>query len=391
MSRGFTDDELEDNLQRARQLCRELADEAALAPVVIGLARLHLWRANRTALEELARQEESLAERVSDRRLLVQLHTQLAWIELVRGKHVCVVEHYQHVRMRHDPQAHQGLLFSFAGDPLVVALGASGVSLSLAGRLEQGWSDAAQGLARAEELHQPAGLTFALLYAGMVKHLRGEYDEVGRLAPKMIAFGHEYKFPLMVTLGGLLQGGMAIQRGAPKDGIALLTTGLAQYRAMGVQLLAPYFLSFLAEGYRRQGKVAEALQTVHEALNLTATHADVFWEAELYRQKGELTLQQKRQRATGNRQQAKKTDPRSLMPDAQVEAEACFLKAIEIARRQEAKLLELRAVTSLAWLWQRQGKKKKARHMLAEIYNWFTEGLDTKDLQAAKALLAELA
>jgi adenylate cyclase len=73
------------------------------------------------------------------------------------------------------------------------------------------------------------------------------------------------------------------------------------------------------------------------------------------------------------------------------EAEECFLKAIEIARKQSAKSLELRAVMSLAWLWQQQGKKKRARQMLAEIYNWFTEGFDTKDLQEAKALLKELA
>jgi DNA-binding winged helix-turn-helix (wHTH) protein/predicted ATPase len=402
MSRGFTDDELEDNLQQARQLCRELADEAALVPVVIGLARLHLWRANRAALGELARQEESLAERVTDRQLLVQLHTQLAWIELVRGNHACVVEHYQHVRMHHDPQARQGLLFSFVGDPLVVALGASGVSLSLTGWLDRGWSDAAQGLARTEKLHFPIPIvpSSALLYAAMVEHLRGEYDEVGRLAQKMRALGREYELPLVVTLGGLLQGGMVVQHSAPEDGVALLTTGLAQYRAAGAQLLIPYFLSFLAEGYRHQGKVAEALQAVHEALNLTATNLDVFWEAELYRQKGELTLVQSSVQSLGSSvraslkskvqsRESKSPSTQRPIPNTQ-EAEACFHQAIEIARRQEAKLLELRAMMSLARLWQQQGKKQAARQRLAEIYSWFTEGLDTKDLQEAKALLAEL-
>jgi len=74
----------------------------------------------------------------------------------------------------------------------------------------------------------------------------------------------------------------------------------------------------------------------------------------------------------------------------ETEAEACFWKAIEVARRQSAKSLELRASTSLARLWQQQGKKKEAHQMLAEIYGWFTEGFDTKDLQEAKALLDEL-
>jgi len=222
-----------------------------LVPVVVGLTRQYLFRANRAALEELARQEESLTERITDRQLLVQLHTQLAWVELIRGKHACTANHYQQVSRHHDLQAHQGLLFSYAGDPLVVALGASGVSLSLTGRLEQGWRDAAQGLARAEELHQLSVLTFTLLCAGMVKHLRGEYDEAGRFAQKIGALACEYELPLMVTLGALLQGGMAVQGGASEDGIALLTTGLAQYRAMGAQLLVPYFQSFLVEGYRQ--------------------------------------------------------------------------------------------------------------------------------------------
>jgi DNA-binding winged helix-turn-helix (wHTH) protein/tetratricopeptide (TPR) repeat protein len=405
VSRGFTDDELEGNLQRAQQLCRELQDEAALVPVVIGLTRRHLWCANRAALDELARQEESLAERLTDSQLLGQLHAQLAWTKLVRGKHVDVVKHYQHVRTHYDPQANQFIFSSFTGDPLVTALGASGVSLSQAGWLEQGWNHVAQGLACAAEPHQLAVLTFALLYAGLVKHLRGEYDEAWHLAQKMDALAREHELPLAVILGALLQGGMAVQRGAAEDGIALLTNGLAQYRATGTQLLVPYFLSFLAEGYGQQGQVVEALQAVHEALSLTATNLDVFWEAELYRLKGELLLNAERM-ANGKEARPKLNDERktkkkgqasspihhsSFITHRSVEAEACFLNAMEIARQQEARLLELRATMSLACLWQQQGKKKNARQMLSQIYNWFTEGLDTKDLQEAKALLVELA
>jgi predicted ATPase len=188
---------------------------------------------------------------------------------------------------------------------------------------------------------------------------------------------------------------MAVHHNTPEDGIALLTAGLGQCQTMGVYLLAPYFLSFLAEGYRCQGKGKEALQTVQDALTLTSTNLDVFWEAELYRLQGELTLAQpsvQSRESRGKKGPETKSDPpHSALGTPHAEAEACFLEAIEIARRQEAKLLELRATTSLARLWQQQGKQKEARQRLARIYHWFTEGLETKDLQAAKTVLAELA
>jgi adenylate cyclase len=130
-------------------------------------------------------------------------------------------------------------------------------------------------------------------------------------------------------------------------------------------------------------------------------------EAEFYRLKGELLLTQeiKNQNSKGKSQNFENTDPRPLMPDAPGEAEACFLKAIEIAQRQQARSLELRAVMSLVRLRQQQAtqqesrvtqheartKLKEARAMLADVYNWFTEGFDTKDLQEAKTLLESLA
>jgi hypothetical protein len=130
-----------------------------------------------------------------------------------------------------------------------------------------------------------------------------------------------------------------------------------------------------------------------------------WYDAELWRLKGELTLRQLKiknvkLKMTGAKEKGQKKlsavgsrlavpNTQHLTPSTQ-EAEACFLKAIDMARRQQAKSLELRAVTSLSRLWQQQGKKDEARQMLAEVYGWFTEGFDTKDLQEAKALLEEL-
>jgi predicted ATPase len=123
------------------------------------------------------------------------------------------------------------------------------------------------------------------------------------------------------------------------------------------------------------GQVAEGLTAVAEGLTMVDKSGERYWEAELSRLKGELTLQSHVQ---GSRSKVEE------------EAEACFLKAVEIARKQQAKSLELRAVMSLSRLWQHQGKKAEARQLLAEIYGWFTEGFDTKDLEEARALLAAL-
>ncbi len=141
-----------------------------------------------------------------------------------------------------------------------------------------------------------------------------------------------------------------------------------------------YFLALLAEAHGKAGQLEYGLAAVNEALTMMNKTEERFCEAELYRLKGTLTLQQANRRSTG----------RNPQPNGE-EAERCFLKAIDIARHQQAKSLELRAVTSLARLWQSQGKPCEAHSMLSTIYNWFTEGFDTKDLQEAKALLDELA
>jgi len=138
-------------------------------------------------------------------------------------------------------------------------------------------------------------------------------------------------------------------------------------------------LALLAEAYGGLGQAEKGLALLAEALAVVNNSRERHWEAELYRLRGELLLvpEGKRRRAKGKRQ-------------PWGEAETCFRQALDIARRQQAKSLELRAATSLARLWQRQGKRAEARKLLASIYDWFTEGFDTADLQEAKALLEEL-
>ena len=161
------------------------------------------------------------------------------------------------------------------------------------------------------------------------------------------------------------------EQGRDEEGIAQIRQGLADYRATGAEVKMPDSLALLAAVYKKRGQAEKGLNVVAEALARVEKTGGRLWEAELYRLKGELLLV--------------RDAPRPQV----VEAEACFQQALAIARRQQAKSWELRAATSLARLWQ-QSKRAEARELLAPVYNWFTEGFDTADLQEAKALLEEL-
>jgi len=180
---------------------------------------------------------------------------------------------------------------------------------------------------------------------------------------------------------------MLVEQGQGEEGITQMRQGMAAWQAMGAELFWPFCLALLTEAYGKVGQTEEGLNALAEALDTVHKTEERSREAELYRLKGELTLQQFK--IQGSRFKVEESSE-SGVRSPESEAEECFLRAVEIARRQEAKSLELRAVMSLSRLWQQQGKKDEARKLLAEIYGWFTEGFDTKDLQEAKALLEEL-
>jgi predicted ATPase len=227
-----------------------------------------------------------------------------------------------------------------------------------------------------------------LEFAAQVRQFRREGPLTQERAEAQIALSSEQGFPFRVASGTVLRGWALSEQGQGEEGIAQLRQGIAGVRATGAEVATPHWLALLAEGYGRDGQNGEGLKIVSEALAIADKNEERYYEVELYRLKGELTLQKHQVLST--------TSPgpnsQSLTPgtQAETEAEVCFLKAIEVARHQQAKSLELRAVMRLAKLWQRQGKQNEAHEMLAKIYGWFTEGLDTKDLQEAKVLLEEL-
>ena len=238
-----------------------------------------------------------------------------------------------------------------------------------------GYSDQAlhginEALTLAQELDHPFSLAFALTVATTVRQFRRDAEAVREGAEALIGLSTERGFAFWLAHGKILRGWALTVQGEGADGIAQMRQGLVAYRATGAELDRLYFLSLLAEGYEKVGQLEEGLTVLVEALAMADKTEERYWEAELHRRKGELLLMQQGQKVG--------------------EAEECFQKALETARRQQEKSLEVRAAMSLSRLWQQQGKQEEARQMLAEIYGWFTEGFDTADLKEAKALLEEL-
>jgi predicted ATPase len=205
-----------------------------------------------------------------------------------------------------------------------------------------------------------------------------------------------------------MQGWVQAARGQQQEGIVQLREGIADWQATGAALRLPYYLALLAEAQSNGGQEGDALSLLDVALAQGERTQERHYQAELYRLKGEFVLQSgfrgpaskittgprseawlERSRR-GHYQESSQPKSRILNPESRTEAETCFLKAIDIARKQKARSFELRATMSLARLWQQHGKAKQAHKMLSKIYNWFTEGFDTKDLQEAQALLEEL-
>jgi predicted ATPase len=185
-----------------------------------------------------------------------------------------------------------------------------------------------------------------------------------------MAFAEAQGFGLRYEQGRILRGWTLAMQGDAAEGVGQIRQGLAVYQSGGSRLGHPHHLGLLAEAYGQAGQPEAGLTVLAEALMLVAETEERWWEAELYWLQGSLLL-------------------RRPIPET-LRAEACFQQALAVALSQQAKALELRAAMSLSRLWQQQGKQDAARNLLVPIYNWFTEGFDTPDLQEAQALLTEL-
>jgi len=318
----------------------------------------------------LGEQLLTLAQQAEDSGMLVAAHRALGGVLYYLGAVASASIHFAQGMALYDPQQHRASAFLYGEDSGVICHILAAWTLWYLGSPAQALARSHEAVTVAQEVAHPFSVGYALMLAAIFHAFCREVSLTQERAEALISLATDQGFPQWKALGALLRGWALAQQGQAQEGIGLITQGMMAWRATGAEISRPYFLALLAEAHGTIGQPEAGLPVLTEALALVHTTGERWYEPELYRLKGVLLLQQS--------------------ADNQAEAESCFHHALEIARSQQAKSFELRAATSLARLWQRQGKRTEAHELLAPVYGWFTEGFDTADLQEAKALLDQL-
>jgi predicted ATPase len=392
-TQGFAAPEVEIIFDRARTLCETLKKTTLLPSTLQGLWVFHFVRGElRTALawgETLLQ----LAQHEHDAAALVQAHISLGAPFLFLGDLEHASQHMGQGITLYTLQHQQLSTQAYELDPGVFCRSYGGFARLCLGSIDQGEALCEEAVQLATTIKHPHSLALALTWATLARYFRGEYAAARAHAETLLALAREHAFPYWLGFGQITHGwtlGLVERWQEAREEIG---QGLAALRQTGTGLAIRSGIMLLADVYRKEGQGEAGRQLLAEFLDAGDEHAEQLWDVELHRLRGELTLQREakgwRLETSPPSSQASRLTPQ-VSRAVRREAEECFLKAIDLARQQQAKALELRATLSLARLWQCQGKHHKARNTLSEIYNWFTEGFDTKDLQEAKVLLEEL-
>jgi predicted ATPase len=244
------------------------------------------------------------------------------------------------------------------------------MALWFRGYADQAWAKNTEALDLARELAHPYTVSMTLIRAAFLGQFRREPPITRQWAEAAMAMAAEHGFLTHAAIGTILQGWTLAMHEQGAEGRLLIRQGIDAYQVSGAEMDRPYFLALLAESAYLGGEFEKGLAALDEAFEALRSGRNFFYEAELYRLQGTLLG--------------------AVSKDPSMEAEARYHQALDVARGQQAKSLELRATMSLGRLWQQQGKRDKARKLIAPVYHWFTEGFDTADLRDARTLLNEL-
>jgi predicted ATPase len=378
-TKGWAAPEVATAYRRAQALWERLGETPQHCWVLYGLCAWHAMRAEWQTARALMERVLALAQRVHHPTLCMHAHLGLGGILYCLGAFAAVRAHVDQGLALYDPQTHNPAVSDAVHDPEAVGHCVAAGALWHLGYPEQARQRLDAALTRAQELAHPFTQAQVFYYATMFALVRREVQVAGEWADALITLATAQGFPFQLAGGMLCRGRVLIEQGRHEEGMRQIRQSLAAQRATRAEAGQPYALAFLARAYGQAGQGHKGQQVLDEALTLVHRTGERCYEAELYRLKGELLLQE------GKSPKAQSLEQRLA------EAEQSFRQALAVARRQQAKSLELRAAMSLSRLWQQQGKLAEARELLAPIYGWFTEGFDTADLQDAKALLEELA
>ena len=366
--KGFAAPETGRAYARARELWEQLGSPSEFLRVPWGQSIYHMYRGE---LDFGLRQDEDLL-RLSRQRNesggLVIGHLSVARTLSFSGRFASSRSHLEQALALYDSHSHRSLVHQVGFHPQVTLRAFLGIVLFCLGFPNQAlaWSNAA--IDEARRLAHPPSLAASLAPGARLLSLVGDDKVLREWADQLVAVATEQGFLYYRALGIIYRGWVAVKNGHMAGGISLLRSGSTASRATGAETGTLYHIALIAAACEVAGQMEEASTLLDDALQIVKRTGERWFLAELKRHKGRLLLRQGHTEA----------------------AEELYRKALGIAREQDAKLWELRAAVSLAGLRRDQGRRTEAHDLLAPVYGWFTEGFDTPDLKAAKALLDEL-
>ncbi|MCP5065294.1 MAG: AAA family ATPase [bacterium] len=371
VARGFAHLECQAAYQRAYELAERTGDAPELPRALVGLSMTHYIRGELATSRDLAERALAAAEPRGDTSSLAYAHESVGQSLYWEGELSRALHHFEQAILLDDGSDRVSLATpGIDWEPCVVSRSHAAHCHWVLGRPDRARALSLEAVTVAEGRKQVMSHAIAFHFASLINALRGEYALTLQSTEEHIALCERLGFPVYVGLGRTYRGWARAHLGEADEGIAEMQRGIVEVAGTGGKIGAGEGMSMFGEVLLSVGRGEEARGALGIGSSLSEQNGEHLWDVELRRLQAEILLD---------------------VDDASTEAEGLFQEALEIARNQKAKSWELRAATGLARLWQRQGRESEARDLLAPVHGWFSEGLDTRDLKDAKALLEQLA